>query len=87
MLKSYTIRFVKTVTTLDDRQYEVKDSTILATLSDLKTRYHFSVLSVDLDEPGIPSKIVIKADKHNKDEILFAFSKIPEDYITNIEMR
>lgn len=50
-------------------------------------RYHFSVLSVDLDEPGIPSKIVIKADKHNKDEILFAFSKILEDYITNIEMR
>ena len=86
MLKRYTIRFAKTAVMQGDGQYEVKDSTILATLLDLKARYDFEILDVDLDQPGITSKVVIKADKRHKDEILFKFSKVLEQYITSIKM-
>lgn len=98
MRRKYKIKFKKT---MRDIKYsgtsinairtwkEINNSEIIKTLEALNSLYHFSILSVNLEDAtsGKDCCIVIKCSTKDIQHVFFDFCKDLEGYINNISLK
>lgn len=85
--RKYKIIFEKSLQDLKGFTWkEVKDNSIIQALAVLQEHYNFEIINIDLKDACFKSKIVIRCNKKDKNDIVFNFCNMLSGEIEDINI-